>query len=138
MKALGNWCPYLYKKIMNWMSNPHRQTATDAEDLSYPPSGGRIKLVLLGILLPLAIAYFGVKAWVTEEAVWFGQGNSNIIVHGQTAKALAITYLSTCLFCHVRWFWGLIPVYRVFEMGTVVSLLGILGGIAYGAYTLFI
>lgn len=122
---------------MNWMDNPYRHTATEVEDLSYPPSGGRTKLILLGILLPLVIGYFAAKAWVTEEAIWLGQNDDHITVHGMTAKALAVTYLSAGLFCHFRWCWGLIPIYRVYEMGTVASLLGILGGLAYGACTLF-
>lgn len=108
----------------------------EAEALSYPPPGGRVKLLLLGVLLPLIIGYFGIKAWVTEEAVWFGR-NSNMIVHGQVAKGLAVTYISVCLFCHFRWYWGLKPVYRVYEIGTIVSLLAFLGSIAYAAYMLF-
>ncbi len=123
---------------MNWMGNPYRHTATGAEDLSYPPSGGMGKLILLGVILPLVIGYFAGKAWITEEAVWFGKGSSDLTVHGQAAKGLAVTYLSVGLFCHFRWCWGLIPVYRVFEIGTVLSLLGILGGLAYGAYQLFV
>ncbi|MEY3895164.1 MAG: hypothetical protein RLZZ214_683 [Verrucomicrobiota bacterium] len=123
---------------MKWLENPYRHTANEAEDFSYPPSGGRVKLVVLGILLPLVVAYFGVDAWITEEAVWFGRGNADMEVHGRTAKSLGVAYTSVGLFCHFRWFWGLLPVYRVFEVGTVISLLGFLGGLAFGVYYLFI
>ena len=122
---------------MKWFENPHRHTASEAEDLSYPPSGGWTKLVILGIVLPLIILYFGIQAWITEEAVWFGHRNSDIEVHGKTAKALGVVYSSVGLFCHFRWFWGLIPVYHVFEIGTVISLLGVLVGLGFGAYYLF-
>lgn len=122
---------------MNWMGNPYRHTATEAEDLSYPPNGGRTKMILLGIILPLVIWYFGVHAWITEEATWFGRGSSDIVVHGPTAKSLGVAYTSVGLFCHFRWFWGLLPVYRVFEIGTVLSLLGFLVAICFGAYFLF-
>jgi len=123
---------------MDWMGNPYRQTANEAEDLSNPPSGGRLKLILLGVVLPMVIGYFSVKAWVNEEAIWFGSRGHDMVVHGQTARALAVTYLSVGLFCHFRWCWGLIPVWRVFEIGTVVSLLGFLGGLGYAVYTLFV
>ena len=122
---------------MKWMDNPYRHTASDAEDLTYPPSGGRVKMILLGIVVPLVILYFGFDAWTTEEATWLGSRSSDIKVRGNTAKCVGVTYSSIGLFCHFRWFWGLIPVYRVFEIGMVVSLLGILGGILFGAYYLF-
>ena len=94
-------------------------------------------MILLGILLPLVIGYFGVHAWLTEEAIWIGRGNSNMVVHGPTAKSLGMAYTSIGLFCHFRWFWGLLPVYRVFEIGTVISLLSFLGALCFGVYSLF-
>lgn len=47
---------------------------------------------------------------------------------------MVVVYASVGLFCHFRWLWGLIPVYRVFEIGTTISLLGVLGGILFGMY----
>ncbi len=121
---------------MKWFENPHRDTASEIEDLAYPPSGGRVKLVILGVILPLVVVYFGVQAWLTEEAIWFGNRGSDMVVHGATAKSLGVAYTSIGLFCHFRWFWGLLPVYRVFEVGTVVSLVGFLGGLVFGVYHL--
>jgi hypothetical protein len=122
---------------MNWSENPNRHTASDAEDLAYPPSGGRVKLVILGIILPLGVVYFGVQAWWSEEAIWFGNRGSDLVVRGATAKSLGVAYTSVGLFCHFRWFWGLLPVYRVFEVGTVLSLMGFLGALIAGVYHLF-
>ena len=123
---------------MKCLENPFRHTATEAEDLSYPPSGGWVKMVLFGIILPAIVVYFGFQAWITEEAVWFSSRNSSDLdVRGKTAKALGVVYASVGLFCHFRWFWGLIPVYRAFEIGTTISLLGVLGGIGFGAYYQF-
>lgn len=122
---------------MKWLGNPYRHTAREAEDFSYPPSGGRAKLVLLGIVLPAWILYYGVGAWISGHAIWFGNGNSDIEVQGATAKSLGFAYASIGLFCHFRWCWGLVPVYRVFHIGTVFSLLGILGGFGCAAFHAF-
>jgi|688.fasta_scaffold45208_6 hypothetical protein len=123
--------------MLNWNENPNRHTATDVEDLAYPPSGGRVKLVLLGIILPLAIIHFGIQAWTSEKATWFGNQGSSVVVHGATARSLAITQISVGLFCHFRWFWGLIPVYRAFEIGIIISILGFLGGLFSALYFAF-
>ena len=107
----------------------------DLEDILNPPNGGRVKLVLMGILLPLIVAYFGVRAWITEETICYYPGRFGqygpIVEHGRAAMALGVTYTSVGVFGHVRWFWGLLPACRVFEIGTVVSLLGISGGLCW-------
>lgn len=121
---------------MNWLGNPSRRTAATIEDLSHPPSGGASQLVVLGMVLPLVAWYFGGKAWLTQEATWFGHRNTSLVVQGQTARALAVVFISVGCFCHFRWCWGLIPVYTVFRVGTTVSLLGIVGGILFGVYTM--
>lgn len=123
---------------MNWFGDINRRTGEDAADWSYPPSGGRVKLVLLGIIVPLLIMRFGLNAWITEEAVWFGRlSRSSVVVHGATAQSLAVVYGSAGLFCHFRWFWGLLSAYRAFEVGTIVSLIGFLGGLLCAVYHLF-
>ncbi|WP_193211923.1 hypothetical protein [Luteolibacter marinus] len=119
---------------MKWTDNPYHRTATEAEDLSYPPSGGRVKQVILGGILPAVILYFAARAWISEEAVWFGRGRSDLLLQGPAARAMAVTYASAGLFCHFRWFWGLVPVYRVFEIGTILSILGFLGGLGFAGY----
>ncbi len=90
-------------------------------------------MVGLGLALPLWVAYRAGLAWTTEKAIWFGEGNSDIEVQGETAKAMAICYLAGALFAHFRWFWGLWPIYRVFEVGLILSILiGLSGcGAAY-------
>lgn len=103
------------------------------EHLSYPPSGGYLKLFLLGILLPGAIGYFGVQAWNTGEVAWL---NSETL-KGLPAKSLAGTYLSLALFCHSRWFWGIVPVHFLFKIGSLVSLLGLLAALGTALYHLF-
>ena len=119
--------------------SPGRVENDLAECLAYPPEGGgRVRMWLLGVLVPLVIGYFSVRDWVTGEAIWIGRGGSDMAVCGRAAKGLAITYLCVGLFCHFRWWWGLRGNYRVFEIGTVVSLLGFLGGLLWGIWALYV
>ena len=94
-------------------------------------------MILLGGLLPLWIAYRSWIAWTTEKAVWFGQGRSDMEVAGDTAKAIAICYLAAALFFHFRWFWGLWPSYRVFEIGIILSMILGLGACGSAYYIAF-
>lgn len=103
----------------------------DAEDLSYPPSGGRVKLTLLGIALPLGVVAIGVHSWTSQEAWWPGSRGSGVMVHGDAAKAFAVLYMSLSAFVHSRWCWGLLGYNRVFETGTVISILGFLGSMLW-------
>jgi hypothetical protein len=101
----------------------------DIEDVYHPPSGGRVKLLLLGILFPAVITHFGMQAWITEESPWYYQPYSAYIEHGQSAKALGLTYMSIGLFAHARWFWGLLPFYPFYILGTMASFIGFSGGL---------
>ena len=123
---------------MNWNKDVHRHALNDIEDLAYPPSGGRGKMVILGILLPAAIAYFAVNAWTSEEAIWFGRGSSDMTIKGDAARSMAITYLAVALFAHFRWFWGLLPSYRMFTVGIVLSMILGLGGCAGATYFMLV
>ena len=121
---------------MNWLKrHPNALDAEIGESLSYLPSGGWIKVILLGIGLPVFFVVWGIRAWITQETVWvFGEGE----LAGNAAKAGAIAILSIALFCHVRWFWGLVtPVWHVYEIGTSVACLGIVSGVVGVAYFTF-
>jgi hypothetical protein len=105
------------------------------EDLAFPPTGGQIKLALLGIALPGIIAYYGIHVWITEEAVWPVRRGFNMVSHGESAKAIAVVYLSTAAFFHFRWVWGLIQAHRIFYVGTVCSMVVFVGGLIYAIFT---
>lgn len=122
---------------MKLFENPLRHVATEVDIISDPPAGGMVKLILLGIFLPMVIGYFGMHAWMTQEARWIGRGMS-MNVFGAEARALGFAYLSGALFCHFRWFWGLLPNGRVYEIGTVASLIGFVAGLGYGMYLLLV
>ena len=114
--------------MLHWNKNPNRHFVTQVDTLSDCPNGGKVKLSILGILLPCYIIYHAVIAWVNELATWYGR-NSDMEVIGNTARSLAVAYASVAIFCHVRWFWGVLGRYRVWELGTILSLLGFLGGL---------
>ena len=105
--------------------------AFDSEDFAYPPSGGRNKLVLLGILLPGFIAWHAAHAWIARVAYWPSRRGAGIVIHGEAARAMAVLYLSVALFIHFRWFWGLLQKDRAFLSGTVGSCLLFLGALLW-------
>ena len=114
---------------MAWNPDMNRNTVDEIEDLSYPPTGGRLKIIVLGILLPMLLAWFASKAWIDQVTTWPGNRGHGIIVKGDTARAIAVCKLASALFCHFRWFWGIVSSYRVFTVGMVVSLVLFLGGL---------
>lgn len=104
--------------------------ASDTEGFAYPPTGGRIKLIVVGIILPGIVAYYGVNAWLSEQAYWHGRGGG-VTVRGESARAMAVLYMSVAGFIHFRWFWGLIQAERVFRIGMFSSLLIFLGALIW-------
>ncbi len=120
---------------MKLFENPLRHAATELDIISDSPSGGMVKLLFLGIVLPVVIGYFGANSWISQEARWIGRGMS-MDVTGAEARSLGFAYLSGAMFCHFRWFWGLLPHGRIYEIGTTLSLVGIVCGLGYGMYLL--
>ena len=105
-------------------------------DWSCPPQGGRFKQVIVGLVLPLVIAYFCYGDWFSEEVVWTS-GKSRgvrIVVTGIAAKCAVIAPLSIASFIHFRWFWGALGFYRTFQVGMIISLLVFIGSMVCGVY----
>lgn len=46
--------------------------ATDFEDLAHPPSGGWLKMIILGIIVPGIVACYGYQGWNSQEIGWLG------------------------------------------------------------------
>ena len=122
---------------MDWNRRANDGATDDVADWAYPPNGGRLKMVLAGLLLPLWVGYRAWVAWTTETAIWFGNRSSDMEVKGDTAKAIAVCYLAAALFAHFRWFWGLWPCYRLFEIGIVLAMILGLGGCGSAWYFAF-
>lgn len=107
----------------------------DLFHFDYPPPGSRLTMVFWGILIPCAIGYFSIDAWMDQQAYWPGR-RGGMTVHGEAAQACAVAYLSIGTFIHFRWFWGLRQHYRIYQIGAVFSLLGFLGGSAYAFFAM--
>ena len=59
-----------------WTNKEHRTGFDDAEDLAYAPSGGRIKMWLLGVGLALIPFGYGVHCLSTRHVIILGQNSS--------------------------------------------------------------
>jgi hypothetical protein len=80
-----------------WTNKNHRTGFDDAEDLAYPPSGGPVKMCLLGIGVALIPFIYGAHCLLSGRALLFGQ-NGNMKVTGAAATALAIAYMAVGVF----------------------------------------
>lgn len=116
---------------MPWF--PKYYDSTSYTDLAYPPSGGRLKLVLLGVVLPGILMFLGVSAYLEQKAIWFGQGG-NMTVSGNTAQAIGALLMSIALFCHSRWFWGILSIMPIFLTGTIISAIAVIISGVYATY----
>jgi hypothetical protein len=92
-----------------WTNKDHRSGFDDAEDLAYPPSGGRVKMWVLGIGLAVIPICYGIYCLLTRHAVLFGSREADLDLNGSAAVALAIAYIAVGIFIHAHWFWGLYP-----------------------------
>jgi hypothetical protein len=117
-----------------WTNKEHRTAFDDAEDLAYPPSGGPVKMWLLGVGLALAPAGYGLSCLLAGHAILPGQ-YENLDLYGPAAQALAVACIALGLFIHAHWFWGLLPTFetvsQVLKLLAVVVFLGSLGYMMY-------
>ncbi len=117
-----------------WTNKEHRTALDDAEDLAYPPSGGLVKILLLGIGLALLPIGYGIYCLCTRQTSLLGQ-NDDLDVYGSAAVALAISYIAVGVFIHAHWFWGLLPkLESVSYILKFLSVLVFLASFGYGIY----
>ena len=120
-----------------WTRNPCETDAKVAESLSYSPSGGRIKMWLLGVGLALGPICYGIRCLATDHATFIGSRGSRLELTGSAAMAMAIAYLAVGLFIHAHWFWGLHPKLTMWSPVLKVPILVIfLGAFVYAAYSI--
>ena len=122
-----------------WTNKVRRTAFDDAEDLAYSPSGGRIKMGLLGVGFALIPLVYGVHCLFTGHARFFGRSNSHLDLDGSAAVALAIAYIAIGIFIHAHWFWGLLPRFEaVSYLLKMASVLAFLGSFGYTIYKIIV
>ncbi len=122
-----------------WTNKVHRTAIDDAEDIAYPPSGGRLKMWLLGAGLALIPLGYGTHCLFTGHARLFGRSATNLDLDGSAAIALAIAYIAIGVFIHAHWFWGLLPRCEpVSYWLKLASVLVFLGGFGYTIYKIIV
>ena len=118
-----------------WTRNPYETDAKVAESLSHSPSGGRLKMWLLGVGLALVPIGYGVRCLQTGHVTFFGSRGSRLDLTDSSAVAMAIAYIAVGVFIHAHWFWGLHPKLEVLSpILKVLAVLVFLGGLGYTAY----
>ena len=118
-----------------WTNKVRRTALDDAEDLAYSPSGGRLKMWLLGVGFALIPLGYGVHCLFTGHARFFGRNATHLDLNGSAAIALAIAYIAIGVFIHAHWFWGLLPRFEaVSYLLKLASVLVFLGGLGFVIY----
>ena len=118
-----------------WTNKQHRTGFDDAEDLAYAPSGGCVKMWLLGVGLALIPLSYGVHCLLIKHARLWGRRGSYFDLEGSSAIALGIAYVALGVFIHFHWFWGLNQrlerFSHVFKLLAAATFLGSLGFAIY-------
>jgi len=118
-----------------WTRNPHEIDAKVADSLSHSPSGGRVKMWLLGFGLALVPIYYGIRCLQTGHTTFVGSRGLHLDLTGSSAVAMAIAYIAVGVFIHAHWFWGLHPKLEPFSpILKVPAVLVFLGGLGYTGY----
>jgi len=118
-----------------WTRNPHEIDVELAESLSHSPSGGRVKMWLLGFGFALVHIYYGIRCLQAGHTTFFGSRGSHLDLTGSSAVAMAIAYIAVGVFIHAHWFWGLHPKLEpLSSILKVLALLVFLGGLGYTVY----
>lgn len=122
-----------------WTRNPHEIDAEVADSLAHAPSGGRVKMWLLGFGVAILPVYYGIRCLQTGHTKLFGQNGSDLDLTGSPAVATAISYIAFGVFIHAHWFWGLHPKLEPFNpVLKVPAVLAFLGGLGYTGYRILV
>jgi len=92
----------------------------------------RITMIIMGLVIPLVVSWFGSNAWITQEAKWPQRGGPWITVEGAVAKSLGMAYLGIALGCLSNWGFGYFWYHRLRVIGVALGTLMIFGGVIAG------
>jgi hypothetical protein len=118
-----------------WTNKDHGSGFDDAEDLPYPPSGGRVKMWLLGVGLAVIPIGYGIQCILVRHALLFGSHSTDLDLYGSAAIALGIAYIAVGVFIHAHWFWGLYP--KGESLSYLLKFLAVLLFLASLGYTMY-
>lgn len=119
---------------MNILSHDSRgkSTVETTECLSGTPSGSLWGKWGGGIIAPLVLIIFGLKACITQTAILIGKNSSPLDLTGNTAVAMGIALLSIAFFLHFHFFWSLVNKLFLFaDLGKILSALVFIGSFGY-------
>lgn len=109
---------------------PHNPTAYD-DDWEDQPAQGWFYQWVLGVAVPVGIAWYAVAAIARREATFSNQ-NILLTLHGRNAVAFGIAWLSAAVFVHCHYFWGNIYDQAWFAvLGKIVAACGFIAGLTY-------
>jgi hypothetical protein len=118
-----------------WTRHPSETDDEIADSLSHSPSGGRLKMWLLGVGLALVPLCYAIHCLQTGHTTFFGRRGLNLDLTGSAAVAMAVAYIAVGVFIHAHWFWGLHP--KLEPLSPILKVLAVLvflGGLGYTAY----
>ena len=94
-------------------------------------------MILLGIVLPIALVWYAELEFERELFYIPERRGGWDQIHGTAAKWLALCHFGAAAFAHFRWWWGLVPSYRIFSGGSTLSLILWISGCSGTIWSLF-
>jgi hypothetical protein len=84
--------------------SPYNPTPYD-DDWEDQPRQSFFHMWVLGLMVPMGIAYYSVGAVIARHATFTGRG-ATMLLEGREAIALGIAWTSAAVFLHCHYFWG--------------------------------
>ncbi len=99
----------LKEPLVPSLDNSGGKTTLDLESLADTPSGGRVKMWLVGAVIALIPFVYGLRCLVRGSAWFPGRYGYGLTLTGWGAASMAIAYMCIGAFIHFHYFWGIHP-----------------------------